>query len=310
MAIRLVCRFIFNKIKVQGTSTLLLVVVLLVILPLSSWVSVPDSPPAATSPSASETSSSLPLYWNWIAPSSRLESVEKQTRAVYPYSVIPGGAENRQELLSAMRDDGVVAAHYGDFRTQSVRLLRLNAERHAYVSYRIGDHIYWTSKKVTLPAGETLLTDGEHFARTRCGNRIAEAPLGPGSPSEPPVDTLDSPVTPHSRDAVPVGLPAGPLAPYDPTPYLVALYSPGSSIAPEPFLPFAPLFPCCGGGTHAITEPKSSPPTPTPIPEPPPSPNPWPQPFPPPVVTPEPGSILLLFVGVVGLFCLWALRRS
>jgi len=30
-----------------------------------------------------------------------------------------------------------------------------------------------------LRKGETVITDGEHMARTRCGNRLAEAPTGP-----------------------------------------------------------------------------------------------------------------------------------
>ena len=311
-------RLTFNKIKGTGTSKLLLVVVLLVILPLSFWVFFPNSTPVLLTPGATQDSSSLPLYWDSIGPSAGSEPAEKRARPVYPYSVIPGGVENKQELQTALRNDLVVAVHYAGFRTQSMRLLKLKTARQAYVSYRIGDHIYWTNKKITLQAGEMLLTDGTHFARTRCGNRIADTPLGPGSPSEPPIETLDRPGVPHAPEAGPVPLPAGPLVPYDPTPYLLALNSPGPSGSPEALLPFAPFFPCCGGGTRPMSGPKSSPPIPIPFPgptpEPRPSPNPLPPPnptsAPPPVVTPEPGSILLLLVGVVGLFCLWALRRS
>jgi hypothetical protein len=311
-------RIIFHKIKGTGTSKFLLVVVLLVILPLSSWVFFPNSPPDLSPSAALANSSSLPLYWNWVGSSPGAEPAEKQPRPVYPYSVIPGGVQNKQELQTALRNDAVVALHYAGFRTQSVQLLRLKTARQVYVSYRIGDRIYWTNKKITLHAGEMLLTDGNHLARTRCGNRIADTPLGPGWPSEPPIETLDRPGVPHSPEAAPVELPAGPLVPYDPTPYLVALNSPGPSGSPEAFLPFIPFFPCCGGGTHPTSGPKSSPPTPIafpgPNPEPTPWPNPLPQPYPtpvpPPVVTPEPGSILLLLVGVVGLFCLWAARRS
>ena len=310
-------RFIFDKIKGTGSSKLLLVVVLLVILPLSSWVFSPNSPPDLT-PWGVTKDSSLPLYWNWIGASSGAEPAEKHRRPVYPYSVIPGGVEDKQELQTALRKDAVVAEHYAGFRMRSVQLLRLNAARQAYVSYRIGDHIYWTNKKITLYAGEMLLTDGTHFARTRCGNRIADTPLGPGSPSEPPVETLDRPVAPHPPEAVPVGLPAGPLVPYDPTAYLVALNSPGPSGSPGSFLPFVPFVPCCGGGTRPTSEPKSSPPAPIPVPgpnpEPGPSPNPPPQPFPTPgsapVVTPEPSSLVLLLIGAVGLLSLWVLRRS
>jgi hypothetical protein len=93
---------------------------------------------------------------------------------LYPYSVIPGGAEDVAELRSAVARDPVVAEHYAGFDLGHARLVRLDDDRQAYVSYRLGDHVFWTSRKLTLHKGETVFTDGNHTARTRCGNLVAE----------------------------------------------------------------------------------------------------------------------------------------
>lgn len=114
-------------------------------------------------------------------------------RAVFPYSVIPGGADSVQELEHAMQTDAVVAAHYGHFDLPRTRVERLRTPRIAHVSYRIGDSILWTRKPVVLPAGEKVLTDGVHTARTRCGNQLEEDP-GEVSVMEPAAVVLDTPV--------------------------------------------------------------------------------------------------------------------
>jgi len=48
-----------------------------------------------------------------------------------------------------------------------------------------------------LHAGETLLSDGEHLARTRCGNRVSEVPRAPVSSDEPEETAGDVPVGPR-----------------------------------------------------------------------------------------------------------------
>jgi hypothetical protein len=53
---------------------------------------------------------------------------------------------------------------------------------------------------MTLPAGERILTDGAHMARTRCGNRLSEVPVEPVLQAEPSPEAME----------VPAG--AGPLA--------------------------------------------------------------------------------------------------
>jgi len=66
--------------------------------------------------------------------------------------------------------------------------------RAVYVSYRKGEQVYWTSKKMMLAAGETLLSDGQHDIRARCGNRIADTPQLPVEARGPSEQELDTPV--------------------------------------------------------------------------------------------------------------------
>ncbi len=112
----------------------------------------------------------------------------------FPYSVIPGGAFTREELEKALKADTVAAAHYSDFKVSNTRIVKLDSDRMCYVSYRVGDRVYWTRKQIRLKKGETLLTDGVHFARTRCGNRLADRPTEPAiSEMEPAEKMFEAP---------------------------------------------------------------------------------------------------------------------
>ena len=116
-------------------------------------------------------------------------------RPVYPYSIIPGGVLSAAELRSAVAHDPVVAAHYAAFDLANARVFQVQEGRSVYVSYRRGDDVFWTSKKLRLAVGETLLTDGEHIARTRCGNQVSDEPRMPVSlAGDPEPQTLDTPV--------------------------------------------------------------------------------------------------------------------
>jgi len=121
----------------------------------------------------------------------RAASAASPSRPVYRYSVIPGGVRSAAELALAMQRDPVVAAHYADFDVAAAHLVRVEKPRFVHVSYRIGDKIYWTRKTVRLAAGEYLLSDGKHLARTRCGNRIADEVSGPVLDDEPATEVLD-----------------------------------------------------------------------------------------------------------------------
>ena len=114
-------------------------------------------------------------------------------RAQYRYSVIPRGVFSAEELKGAIGADPVVAAHYQSFDAARARLVHLERPRLAYVSYRLGDRVFWTRKPVHLPAGEPLLSDGTNVVRTRCGNRVSDVP-GETSPDEPDPILIDTPI--------------------------------------------------------------------------------------------------------------------
>lgn len=113
-------------------------------------------------------------------------------RLVYRYSVIPGGAYSPEELARARRRDPVVAAHYEGLSAARLRSAKLESGRRAYVSYRLGDAVYWTRRPVRLARGEKVLSDGGRpVVRARCGNRISDVPRAPVSGDEPPEEAMD-----------------------------------------------------------------------------------------------------------------------
>jgi hypothetical protein len=119
--------------------------------------------------------------------------VEQVTRKVYPFSVVPGGAENLDEAKRAMQDRAV-QANYSEVDFANLRQLKLKKELSGYVSYRWDDKVYWTSRQVTLPAGETVFTDGVYLVRGRCLNSFSPFLMLPIRADEPTEQALDTPV--------------------------------------------------------------------------------------------------------------------
>lgn len=109
-------------------------------------------------------------------------STASPVHPIYPYSVIPGGVYAAEDLRTALRRDPVARIHYAGFDARKIRFVKLQADSFRYVSYRHGDHIYWTRNQLLLLRGELLISDGEHYARARCGNRLALYP--PENPGE------------------------------------------------------------------------------------------------------------------------------
>jgi hypothetical protein len=202
-------------------------------------------------------------------------------RAIYPYSVIPGGVKSAAELKNSITHDAVVAEHYQGFAVERARVVRLSEDRALYVSYRLGNRVFWSKKRLTLLKGETVISDGEHMARTRCGNRLAEAPATPILAAEPTFEAAPAEVAQILAGGP--GLLGAPFAPGD----VPLIPPPASGIPPASGggITFPPGIPIVGGGppSRGIT-----PPVP-PI-------------VPPPVTTPEPGTLLMLATGLTGLW--------
>jgi hypothetical protein len=115
-------------------------------------------------------------------------------RLVFPYSVVPGGVRSPEELREIAAHDSVVASHYSDFDFERARIIRLKESRLAYLSYRIGNRIFWTKKQIVLRMGEVLISDGKIMARTRCANRVSALPQKMVSPEEPAAQAFELPI--------------------------------------------------------------------------------------------------------------------
>jgi hypothetical protein len=120
-----------------------------------------------------------------------LATLPAEERPVYRHSIVAGGAYSRSEVADAIRKDEVVAAHYEDIDVDNVRPKTVTAARAVYVSYRVGDRVFWTRNRVRLAPGETLLTDGTSEIRARCGNLVSDHAQQPVAAEEPPVAALD-----------------------------------------------------------------------------------------------------------------------
>ena len=114
-------------------------------------------------------------------------------RLAYPYSVVPGGVRDAQELREATQHDRAVANHYAGFDYGKARTFALQEQKAVYLSYRIGDKIFWTRRQFTLRRGEILITDGNITARTRCANRVSAVAEPLVSSEEPLPEQLEDP---------------------------------------------------------------------------------------------------------------------
>ena len=115
-------------------------------------------------------------------------------RQVFPYSVVPGGLWNLRDVEDSIQSDPLVARHYRDLHIEKLLLRRTAAAMDVFVSYRLQNAIYWTSRRIHLPEGEPVLVDGKNMIRARCGNRIAfEPPRRTPKPpdNEPPPEIFE-----------------------------------------------------------------------------------------------------------------------
>src|SRR6202162_3532424 len=115
--------------------------------------------------------------------------------SVYPYSVVPGGVKDPDDLRYKALRDWVVRRNYAHFDYGHARLERGTEARELSLSYRVRDAIFWTRRRIRLHPGELLLTDGKITARARCGNQISDTAKPEVSDDEPAEDLLDQPVS-------------------------------------------------------------------------------------------------------------------
>jgi hypothetical protein len=229
------------------------------------------------------TSQAPPADANDFSPGPQLAE-----RPLYPYSVIPGGVEDARELKNAMDRDSLVARHYADFDLSKVHVVRLDHDRMEYVSYRLGDQIFWTNHQLHLLKGESVITDGTHEARTRCGNRLSESEQAPVSPKQPLAEAMESP---QNAELAPMNEVSA--VPSFAAPVLPSLPGPGAPSAAPPGEIVPPVFfPIVGGPTPNTPPGTSVSPTP-------------------PVYIPEPDTVVLLAggLGSLSLFSAFIRRR-
>jgi hypothetical protein len=179
-----------------------------------------------------------------------------------------------------MQNDPVVAREFEGFDFQRAHLVQVSEKQLLHLAYRMGDKVYWTQKKIALHQGETLISDGKIVARTRCGNRVAAAPLGPPAMVEPVESDFNQPLFSNDMvthevepqlEKIPEALPPAadtppPVTPKKAIPFFVPpFYVPesGSTPAPPP-------------SSHSFHTPLA--------------------------VAPEPGTLLLLSSGLAGVY--------
>ena len=217
-------------------------------------------------------------------PSVRPVSAPLAKRAIYPFSIVPGGVRDARELQSATTADPLVGRHYSDFRIAEARAIRFDHPLAMYVSYRRNNQVFWTRNRMVIPANEALLSDGENLARVRCANRLSPVALKPVAATEPSKEEMNDPsfVPPLMADL----LPGEPVGVFPDAPAAI-LSGPASNAPPPPIFP-----PFLGPGVPPIIPSNS--------------------PVPPPTPAPEPNSLALLLCGVVLVALLFALslRRN
>ncbi len=198
---------------------------------------------------------------------------------IYPYSIVAGGVHDVRQLRDAIEMDPVAAEHYSGFDVAKARVVRLQRDEYVYVSFRVGNGVYWTSHRLKLSKGEALLTDGEHYIRTRCGNRISQTAQRPIYQHEPSPETLNTAmsISPEGQIvAFAAHFPEGsmPGAPGLENQFVAPLrgHSPSAPAPAGNSDGFIPFFPAPAGCKHSDSRKNCggteiSPPPPTPTPE-------------------------------------------
>jgi len=214
---------------------------------------------------------------------SALQAFASAQRTVYPYSIVPGGIQTGEELRRVVEHDPVVASHFAGFDFRHAHVIELTEPKLFYLSYRMGNRVFWMHKQISLRTGEKLITDGSITARTRCANQVSVLPHAEVSPAEPQVAQLEQPVP------APIAFPNFVPAAYPEMPPVATPGPPTPAGGPVPIAILPPI-----GNPPTCVPPKNGKPVPG-------KPKPCPPPPTPPGV-PEPTTILLFSSGVAGIY--------
>jgi hypothetical protein len=194
------------------------------------------------------------------------------------------------DFYNTVRNDPVLKAHFSGFNWDTARLGKQESDVWTYVSYRKGDEIYRTSKAVKLPKGDGYVTDGTRIVRTFCCNDYVLA-----TPSPRPVERVDAP--PRRMQRKPDAADGFPEQQASPAPTGDAARGVPESLENVPSDSDSQRYfgPGRSGSSHPFDDPLFTPYSS--------SKNPNDH-----VVTPEPGTVVLVGAGV-GLFILFFLLR-
>lgn len=117
------------------------------------------------------------------------------SRPIYRYSVVPGGFGDPAELRQVADRDYVVRTLYNGLNFPLVHEHRLKGDTLMYVSYRIGQKVFWTQKPHLLKEGDKTFTDGRELVRARCGNLLSLTPRFPTRSVEPSMADMNDVLT-------------------------------------------------------------------------------------------------------------------
>jgi hypothetical protein len=181
-------------------------------------------------------------------------------RRIYGHSIVPGGIHSVEELKRVIVADPLAAQHYAGFDVTKAYITRLPHDELVFLSYRLNHHIYFTSVLRLIKAGEEVLTDGDNYILTRCGNRIAFSFQPNVDITQEPTDldifVAELPVQPSTPALTPLAIPpatvpsGGPASPPSASSVTSAAPSPsdadGGGAPSSVFLP-----PAVGAGSSA-----------------------------------------------------------
>lgn len=212
-----------------------------------------------------------------------------------------GRVKSVEDFRKAVSKDPLLRSYYDGFRWDRAKMFELESPVEAYLNYKRDGRILRTRKKVTLPKGDTILTDGARSVRAYCCNELVLELDDPLSLTPAPLDPQDLGGSSLNRslgaDSEDLGLVQDPPEP-EPRGYIdpsmAAFYR--SVTGPFPTVVDPP-----GPGGNDPTPPMNPdlPPVDPFIPVP---------PDPPPAPVPEPSTLLLFTAGLGGLLA--ALRRK